>query len=116
MSRPVNNEVICKYNQSGFCKFRENCLRIHNNEVCNNISDCKSENCTKRHPKVCNNFKKHGYCRHKEQCSYQHIQQIDGEMLKNMLLQIHEKHVEETNTLREELNKLKDKVEKMEKI
>ena len=35
-------------------------------------------------------------------------------MLKNMLLQIHKKHVEETNILREELNKLKDKVEKME--
>ena len=36
-------------------------------------------------------------------------------MLKNMLLQIHSKHVEETNILREEMNKLNDKVQKLEK-
>ena len=35
-------------------------------------------------------------------------------MLKNMLLQIHSKHIEETNILREEMNKLNDKVEKLE--
>ena len=36
-------------------------------------------------------------------------------MLKNMLLQIHAQHVEETNILREEMKKLKDKVEKLHK-
>ena len=36
-------------------------------------------------------------------------------MLKNMLLQINAKHNEETNILREEMDKLKDKVVKLEK-
>ena len=115
MSEQVDHKIICKYNQTGFCKFRENCPKVHNNEVCNNKSDCRSVTCTKRHSKVCKNFKDHGYCRHKEQCSYQHIEQIDGVKLKDMLLQIHAKHVEETNNLREELNKNKDKVEQLEK-
>ena len=108
MSESVDDEGICKYNQTGFCKFRENCKKLHNNEVCNDKSDCRSETCTKRHPKVCKNFKHQGYCRHKDQCSYQHIEHINGEKLKDILLQIHAKNLEETNHLRDEINKLKD--------
>ena len=114
MSEAIENKPICKYNQTGFCKFCENCLKRHDNQVCNNISDCTSENCTKRHPNVCKNFKNQGYCRHKEQCAYQHIEKIDGEKLKDLLLQLNAKHVEETNYLRKEVKQLKDKVEKME--
>ena len=34
------------------------------------------------------------YCRHKEHCSYQHTEHIDGESLKDFLLQIHAKNLE----------------------
>ena len=91
ISEQVDHEVNCKYKQTGLSKFCENYPKVHNNEVCNNKSDCRSLTCTKRHPKVCKIFKDHGYCRHKEPFFYQ-----------DMLLQIHAKHVEETNNLREE--------------
>ena len=114
MSESVDDKGICKYNQTGFCKFRANCKKVHNNEVCNDESDCRSETCTKRHPKVCKNFKHQGYCRHKDQCSYRHIEHINVEKLKDILLQIHAKNLEESNHLRVEINKLKDKVDKLE--
>jgi hypothetical protein len=78
------------------------------------MQECKSVNCTKRHPEVCKNFKNSGYRRHKEECSYQHVQQIDGEKLKDMLLQIQTVYIKETNNLKGEINQLKDKVDKLE--
>ena len=67
--------------RDGFGKFQENCQKVHNNEVCSNMQDYKSVQCTKRHPKVCKNFKNPGYCRHKKECSYRHVPQLEGEKL-----------------------------------
>ena len=39
----VNNEEqspICKFNQTGFCKFRENLNRKHNNKLCETPMEC----------------------------------------------------------------------------
>ena len=78
MSESVDHEGICKYNQTGFCKFCEDFLKVFSNEVFNDKFCCRSKTCTKRHPKVCKNLRHQGYCRHKEHCSHQHIEQIDG--------------------------------------
>ena len=45
--------AICKYNQTGLGKYKEQCQTIHDNQLRDNGSDCKKDNCTKRHTKVC---------------------------------------------------------------
>ena len=47
-----SHQPICKYNQSGFCKFGERCNQMHINTVCNKLT-CSKSLCNERHPKVC---------------------------------------------------------------
>ena len=70
-------DEIFKYNQTGFCKFKEDCRKTHNNIMCENSEVCMGETCSKRHPKDCKNFSKSGSCRHKEKCAYKHTQPIN---------------------------------------
>ena len=49
---------ICKFNQTGFCKFRVHCEKKHEDQVCDEINDCKNVNCEKRHPEMCRNYLK----------------------------------------------------------
>ena len=70
------SDKICKHNQTGFCKFRNMCKRRHENEMCGRPTDCKTEGGLKRHPKVCRNFTQNKSCRHKEKCSYQHLEEV----------------------------------------
>ena len=66
--------IICKFNQTGFCKFREGCNKTHNNKLCEKTNDCTEESCKQRHPKDCKNFSKDGFCRHKDKFVYKHAQ------------------------------------------
>ena len=70
------SEEICKYNQYAFCKFRTNCRKRREKELCSQSTDCKSEKCLKIHPKVCRNYAKHKGCRHAEKCAYTHIAEV----------------------------------------
>ena len=64
--------VVCKYFQSGFCKFQEYCRKQHVKELCE-TDKCTSKVCIKRHPKVCKYFKTHNACKFNDLCAYQHI-------------------------------------------
>ena len=72
----VSREVVCKYNQTGFCKFDENCQNRYFNENCENLNDCREYECTKRHPKMCKHFANHGKCRFKDVCAYKHKEPV----------------------------------------
>ena len=63
--------VFCKHFQTGFCKFKEHCRKQHIKEVCP-YSQCKSEFCMKRHPRICNYFNTHNTCKFGEDCAYKH--------------------------------------------
>ena len=64
---------MCHYRKFGFCKFQGQCKRIHLNEVCDDLKDCKDvKKCEKRHPKRCNKYKSQEICRFGEDCAYSH--------------------------------------------
>ena len=65
-------EEICKYSQTGFCKYREQCRNKHENELCEDSSKCSKKPCTKRHPKECKGFSVKGHCRFNKSCGYKH--------------------------------------------
>ena len=66
-------DEVCKYFKYGYCKYRDNCRRHHNKEICEDGLSCKaSKVCPKRHPKLCIKLASEGFCRHGETCSYRH--------------------------------------------
>ena len=97
---------ICKYNQTGFCKFREQCKKPHDNQACEN-TDCRKENCTRRHPKVCKHFDTKGKCRYKEGCAYQHVEKVNIEKLFEIVSQVTITNLKEIGDLKEEVQELK---------
>ena len=39
---------ICKFNQTGFCKFREHCRKKHEYVIFEKTNECTEEKCIKR--------------------------------------------------------------------
>ena len=59
---------VCKYFNSGYCKFKGDCKYTHPKVNCAQI-ECKNKRCHKRHPKKC----RYGdNCRRKSSCLYKH--------------------------------------------
>ena len=73
----MNEKEVCWHNQTGFCKYRQQCTKEHVNEVCN---ECKDTACKMRHPKKCKTFEVFGNCKF-DQCAYLHV---DNETNKKM--------------------------------
>ena len=48
------NHFQCHHNNTGYCKFKEQCQYQHFSEICNETI-CKENKCRKRHPKPCRN-------------------------------------------------------------
>ena len=88
---------VCKLNQTGFCKFGIHCGKQHENQVCDDIYDCKKDNCIKRHPQICRHYEKNEKCRFKEGCAYIHEkkgakQGILNEQIQNVVMK-HENNI-----------------------
>ena len=115
MSEHLSKENICKYNQNGFCKFGEDCQRNHNNQICENISNCRDNECFKMHPKECKNFNIDGKCRHKERCAYQHVKQLSNNNIIELVGKVLARNIKEIADLTQEVNELMTKVDIMEK-
>ena len=45
----ISSDNICKFFQTGFCKYRKKCKSKHEDKICEN-SDCNYKSCFKRHP------------------------------------------------------------------
>ena len=63
---------MCKYNQQGFCKYRQLCKKQHNNQICPSHPSCQNLACQMRHPRQCRSFKKLGKCKFSS-CAYLHV-------------------------------------------
>ena len=105
---------ICKFNQTGFCKFGIHCGKKHENQVCDNTYDCTKNNCDKRHPQTCRNFSKNGKCRFQGSCAYLHeknenSQELLNEQFKSLMM----KHENDIQNLTDEVNRLKSLVQNM---
>jgi hypothetical protein len=108
---------VCKYNQSGFCKYRDKCKRIHNLENCKNKSDCTSQNCPNRHPKQCKNISRNGKCKYEEKCAYDHdksSKEREQATLTEAVANLLKRHNNEILEMRQEMTQIKSKMEKHE--
>ena len=102
----ATSETICKFNQSGFCKFQSNCRKQHVMEICKNMQ-CSMVTCIYRHPRMCRYFNNFGRCKFEESCSYLHkIDDKISEMRKEQ-----EKDLEK---LRHEVKELQKQVEEIQ--
>ena len=73
--------AVCKYNQTGFCKYKEHCRNLHVNEQCM-IENCSAgDGCQLRHPRVCKYFSTLGVCRFKHHCAYLHTEYLHNDIL-----------------------------------
>ena len=90
--------VVCLRSKFGFCKFDRNCVNIHYTDVCND-THCRGRQCEKRHPVVCSFFRNYGRCKFGNYCAYRHP------LSREQKLDI------EVNTLKSELNDVKQKLE-----
>ena len=63
---------VCSYFQTGFCKFGDQCIKQHVQEICLKLN-CKPSNCRQRHPKECKHFSILQICRFGDSCSYKHV-------------------------------------------
>ena len=67
----MTQETVCLFNKFGHCKFSTRCRQFHLNEICENEL-CESQNCLKRHPRVCRFYNQYQRCKFGEFCSYLH--------------------------------------------
>ena len=108
----MSEDTVCRHNQKGFCKFKQNCRNTHENKACSEEDNCSNKKCQLRHPKVCQNFSGEGTCQFGSRCSYKHIKEMNmGSNIENII----QKHSEEVKTIQEEVNKPKVIIIKMEK-
>ena len=61
-----------QYYQTGFCKFRQNCRKMHQSVICQQNHDFKSLGCTLRDLKTYRSYEREGTCKFKEDCAYKH--------------------------------------------
>ena len=64
-------ETICKFNQTGFCKFVSHCRNQHIMDICPN-KKCSIKTCVFMHPKICKYFFNFEMCKFDVKCAYIH--------------------------------------------
>ena len=67
----MNGNSVCRFNQFGFCKFRNSFFRKHVKSICENVRCLKSD-CELRHPIMCRYFSQYNYCKFGEYCKFKH--------------------------------------------
>ena len=84
----MSGETVCKYNQSGHCKYKQECRNKHENQLGPEESYCKSKECSMRHPKACRKYFREESCRFGENCSYKHKKDLNQDILKQMTMKV----------------------------
>ena len=85
-------ETICKHNQTGFCKFENNCRNRHVYEICSEDNNCKTKGCPKRHPKLGRNILRDESYRFGKTCAYKH--KIENKQETKEIIAIHNKEID----------------------
>ena len=68
----MEGDKLCPFYNVGFCKFKDNCVKIHPKDDCLN-TNCKRKRCMKRHRKLC---KYEQHCRRfkkSNSCEFKHV-------------------------------------------
>lgn len=92
---------ICQHHKFGFCKFREQCSKVHVKEKCKNLSACKDlKSCNKRHQRVCKRFVLERFCKFGNECAYLHDNTLNTK-------EGYEEMVEELKNIKAEVDLLK---------
>ena len=55
-------QTVCGFNKFGFCKYKDNCRRFHEKNLCENLN-CEVKKCALRHPKKGKCLGDCGYCK-----------------------------------------------------
>ena len=66
-----NSEKLCKFQNSGFCKFDTTCNFKHVFDICT-TENCDKSGCYKRHPRRCRYYFLRRRCKFRENCKYSH--------------------------------------------
>jgi len=93
--------TVCLSYKYGYCKFRNNCEKIHLKDKCEN-PQCNGYKCDNRHPRECFFFKNFGRCKFGTYCYYTHSE------TKEIKLE------EEVNMLKAEIVSLTNNVNKLQ--
>ena len=99
----MSGEEVCKHNQSGYCKYKLNCEKRHENELCPEKLNCNSEECPLRHPSA-NIFSGSEFAG-LEMAALTHTRKSQIKIKKKDMI---EKHEKEINAIKDEMNKLKE--------
>jgi len=104
---------VCKFHQSGHCKFGSTCKHQHIQHTCTNTT-CERSTCTARHPRPCVYHTRFGHCKFGSNCSYLHINTTDDTVietlkkgLEHMFILLKAKD-NEMKALEEKVNKMED--------
>ena len=87
--------LVCRNNQTGFCKFSDNCRNLHIGDICTSNPNCQDKNCTKRHPRKCKYYWIYGHCKFGSRCAYVHVSLVEELVL-------------DLNSVKEEVRKLRE--------
>ena len=111
------HKSICKFNQSGFCKYQTHCRKQHIMDICP-TSMCNNMSCLLRHPKVCKFFTNFRRCKFGESCAYLHgPDNQPGDVRINELeqeLQIVKTKISEIETILLKLENIEDRIKSVE--
>ena len=98
------SKKICSYYNKGYCKFKNNCSKIHSLHICSKFN-CRNKACCDRHPNNCRYKEK---CRQIKECLYMHNQiNLIDDKLNDKEVEI-KKLVDQTTELTIQINKLKE--------
>ena len=120
-------DLCCKHNYYGHCKYESTCHKRHLSETCSNFP-CRNQNCEKRHPYLCRYFENFNKCKFGNKCSYLHrenqsyLNLKEIQMMKEqiMKLQVEKEYLEKIiiklDNMEKEIKNLREKFEKSETI
>ena len=115
----ATHESICKFNQSGFCKYQEHCRKQHVMDVCP-TSMCNNMSHLLRHPKVCKFFTNFRRCKFGESCAYRHGPDIEtgGVRISELEQEIQsvKAEISELETILLKLENIEDRINSVEEI
>ena len=101
---------MCQHHKFGYCKFKQQCLKEHVKNECEDLSSCREiKFCRKRHPKICRRFSIENFCKFGEQCSYVHLSKDHKTVSKEVFDDI----VENMKNIRAEVDLLKKTVKSL---
>ena len=99
-------KTLCKFQNIGFCKFKETYYFRHVQNVCKNKT-CSRQNCLARHPRICKCFLKNKR-KFKEKCCFDHKHSEKDVKTHEM------KENKEIIALKEDIRKLEEENEALE--